>query len=246
MNNNSGRRITPYNQINSYYNEEKIFQKYLKKIIAEIYPNKEDFEVKELVNILRFIRKKGIMEIKGFEDENSLEMLIKFYESELQNISLSDICTTISSFIPEESKNFFMDNFNNTHHNISKNNEKNNEKHNIGVDKVNKCNNEKFNNNEIKNIKIKINKDNKKPNLTNNKINNKNKIIKICGRNNFENNNNKKQFMKNNKANINDNNIFNLKIIDIKNLNTKLKTIWIIRNYKYRKKNYNCYKQKNY
>ena len=288
MNNNSGRRITPYNQINTYYNEEKIFQKYLKKIIAEIYPNKEDFEVKELVNILRLIRKKGIMEIKGYEDENSLEMLIKFYESELQNISLSDICTTISSFIPEESKNFFMDNFNNTHHNISKNNEKNNEKHNIGVDKVNKCNNEKFNNNEIKNIKIKINKDNKsnkeiinknsidnkkivinkininnnnikdnenvntsnyssennknkKPNLANNKINKKNIIIKICGRNNFENNNNKKQFMKNNIANINDNNIFNLKIIDIKNLNTKLKTIWIIRNYKYRKKNYNCY-----
>jgi len=34
MNNNSGRRITPYNQTNTYYNEEKIFQKYLKKIIA--------------------------------------------------------------------------------------------------------------------------------------------------------------------------------------------------------------------
>ncbi|ORY20614.1 hypothetical protein LY90DRAFT_516637 [Neocallimastix californiae] len=127
------------------------------------------------------------MEIKGFEDEDSLEMLINFYESELQNISLTDICTTISSFIPEESKNFFMDNFNNTPHNISKYNEKNNEKHNIGVDKVNKYNNEKFNNNEIKNIKI--NKDNK----SNEEIINKNSI------------DNKKIVI--NKININNNNI---------------------------------------
>jgi len=58
-----------------------------------------------------------------------------------------------------------------------------------------------------------------------------NEIIKISSKNNFENNNNKKQNLKNNKININDNNIS-----DIKNLNNKLKILWVLKNYKYRRK----------
>jgi len=38
-------------------------------------------------------------------------MLIKLYESELQDISLSDICNTILSFIPDESQDFIFKNF---------------------------------------------------------------------------------------------------------------------------------------
>jgi len=82
--------------------DEEILKNQLKEIIAEIYPNKEHFDVKEIFKVLKLFDEKKIIELKREEFGDSIEALVNQYDSELQDVSLSDICNLILAFIPGE------------------------------------------------------------------------------------------------------------------------------------------------
>ncbi|ORX82105.1 hypothetical protein BCR32DRAFT_292867 [Anaeromyces robustus] len=79
---------------------------HLKDIIAEIYPNKERLDIKEIFNVLKLFEEKNLIELKELDE--SLELFINQYDSEIQDVSLDDICSLIQSFIPQPEKDISL------------------------------------------------------------------------------------------------------------------------------------------
>lgn len=69
-----------------------------------MYPNKEHLNVKEIINVLKFFEEKKLLELKDDNLDESLDMLMNQYNSELQEASLDDICSIILTFLPSDFK----------------------------------------------------------------------------------------------------------------------------------------------
>jgi len=90
----------------SFNEEEKdLLKNHLKDIITEMYPNKEHLNVRDVISVLKLFEEKKLLELNVDDElDDSLDMLVNQYNSELQEASIDEICSIILTFLPSNFK----------------------------------------------------------------------------------------------------------------------------------------------